>query len=65
MLTFREVCGELRMSPKTVRKLIVSGELEARKIGGGRWGGAYRVDESALADYLKRKTVQPAQRASA
>ena len=60
MLTFAEVCERLRMSPKTVRKLIVAGDLEAVKVGGGRWGGSYRVSEQAVADYLKRQKVRPA-----
>ena len=57
MLTFAEACGELRMSPKTLRKLIASGELEASKVGGGRWGGRYLIGEHVVADYLKRKVV--------
>lgn len=57
MLTFAEACDELRMSPKTLRKLIVSGELEASKVGGGRWGGRYLIDENVVTDYLKRKVV--------
>jgi excisionase family DNA binding protein len=64
MLTFAEVCDTLRMSPKTVRKLIVSGEIEASKVGGGRWGGAYRVPEQAVTDYLKRRKVDPVKAAS-
>jgi excisionase family DNA binding protein len=64
MLTFAEVCERLRMSPKTVRKLIVAGDIEAVKIGGGRWGGSYRVDDQAVDDYLQRQKVHPAARAA-
>ena len=64
MLKFAEVCEQLRMSPKTARKLIVAGELEAVKVGGGRWGGAYRVEQSAIDDYLRRQKVQPQAKAA-
>lgn len=57
MLTFAEVCDELRMSPKTVRKLILSGDLKATK-GRGR-SSPYRFTDNAVADYLKRREVQP------
>ena len=57
MLTFAEACDQLRMSPKTLRKLIVAGEVEASKVGGGRWGGRYRIKEQVVADYLERTTV--------
>jgi len=63
MLTFAEACDRLRMSPKTLRKLIASGEVEASKVGGGRWGGSYRIDEQVVADYLRR-TVVPVKAAS-
>lgn len=57
MLTFTEACRELRVSPKTLRKIIRAGNIEASKIGEGRWGGEYRIDEQAVADYLKRSVV--------
>jgi len=62
MLTFAEVCQELRLAPKTVRKAIRSGELEASRVGSsGRGGkGAYRISEQALADFLERRKVVPA-----
>lgn len=58
MLTFAEVCDELRMSPKTVRKLIVSGELTAFKAGTAQTS-PYRITEEALADFIERQTVRP------
>lgn len=63
MLTFSEVCERLRMSPKTVRKLIASGEIEASRVGVGRGRGGrgeYRITEQALTDYLERSKVVPA-----
>lgn len=60
MLTFAEVCAELRLSPKTVRKHIVNGDLAAVKVGGGRWGGSYRISEQALEDFVKRQAVEAA-----
>ena len=66
MLTFSEVCTQLRMSPKTLRKLITSGEIEASRVGShGRGGnGQYRITEEALAAYLERKKVVPAKAVS-
>lgn len=66
MLTFREVCDRLRMSPKSVRKLIVSGEIAASRVGSHGLGGngQYRVTEEALADYLERNKVVPVRAAS-
>lgn len=64
MLTFAEVCGELRMSPKTVRKLIVSGELEAFKAGTSQTS-PYRITEDALAEFIKRQTGRLAARVPA
>jgi excisionase family DNA binding protein len=66
MLTFTEACTELRMSPKTLRKLITSGELEASRVGThGRGGlGQYRIPESAVTDYLARRKVEPVRAAS-
>lgn len=61
MLTFAEACTELRVSPKTLRKIIDSGELEASRVGThGRGGkGQYRIAEAAVDDYLKRAKVVP------
>lgn len=63
MLTFAEVCGELRLDKKTVRKLIVSGELEAIKTGDAA-NAPYRISEGALAEYIERRKVVPVQAAS-
>lgn len=66
MLTFSEVCDRLRMSPKTLRKLITSGELEASRVGSHGIGGngQYRITEEAIADYLERNKVVPTSAAS-
>jgi len=45
------------MSPKTLRKLIASGEIKASKVGGGRWGGSYRIDDQVVTDDLERMVV--------
>jgi excisionase family DNA binding protein len=60
MLTSTEVCEKLRISEKTLRRMITDGEITALKVGAGRWGGKYRISEEALADYIKRQTVQVA-----
>ena len=63
LLTFGEVCDRLRMSPKTVRKLIVSGELEASKTSDAA-KAQWRIDEDDLAGYLERRKVRPETAAS-
>jgi len=63
LLTFAEVCERLRMSPKTLRKLITSGELVAIRTGNGATS-PYRITEEALADYIRRRQVVPAKAAS-
>lgn len=65
MLTLNEVCERLRMSRKTVIKLIVSGDLEAtRHPGRGIGAGEYRITEEALAAYLESRKVVPVAAAS-
>lgn len=61
MLTFKEACARLRMSPKTLRKLILSGEIEASRVGAhGRGGnGQYRIPEESIDAYLERSKVVP------
>jgi excisionase family DNA binding protein len=60
MLTAAQAMELLQIrSPKTLRKIIKSGELKASKVGEGKWGGSYRIDEKDLADYIERQTVQP------
>jgi len=65
-LTLREACDRLRMAPKTVRKLIAAGDLEASRVGsvGTGGNGAYRISDQAISAYMERRKVQPAQAAS-
>lgn len=56
MLTFAEVCERLRITPKTLRKIIHSGALKAMKAGTGQSSG-WRITEDDLADYIERQTV--------
>jgi excisionase family DNA binding protein len=52
MLTVEEVAKELRVSPKTVRSWIASGELVALDVG-----REYRVSRANLEDFkLRRQT---------
>jgi excisionase family DNA binding protein len=55
MLTFQEVCDRLRLSPKTLRKIIQSGDLHASRVGGN---SAYRIAETDLSTYLARNALQ-------
>ena len=65
MLTLNEVCERLRMSRKTVIKLIKSGDLEAsRHPGRGIGDGEYRVTEEALDAYIKSRRIVPVAAAS-
>lgn len=58
MLTSEEARERLRISDKTLYRLIRDGQIAAVKVGRGRHGGRYRISEEALADYLQRQTVQ-------
>lgn len=58
MLTLAEACDKLRVSDKTLRRLIAAGDIKASKVGGGRWGGSYRIEEDELARYIEGRTVQ-------
>jgi excisionase family DNA binding protein len=64
MLTAEEASKRLRISGKTLYKLIQGGEIAAAKVGRGRYGGRYRISETALDDYLKRQTIQAGTQAS-
>lgn len=54
LLTLKEVAGTLRVSPKTVKRFIISGRLEGILVG-----AHYRVKQEALDRYLAEGTVQP------
>jgi excisionase family DNA binding protein len=53
LLTVRQVAAELRLSEKTVRRLIASGELPAFRLG--RKGASVRVDRDELEAWLGRE----------
>jgi excisionase family DNA binding protein len=55
-LTVPEVGERLRMNEQSVRKLIRRGELRASNVG-GRNRPSYRVDESAVEDFLRDRAV--------
>ena len=48
--TVKQVASQLQVDTKTVRKWIRDGELKAIDIG-----GEYRVRQTALDDFLKRR----------
>jgi excisionase family DNA binding protein len=53
MLTVEQVAARLSVGTRTVQRLIHTGQLEAYKVG-----GAFRITEDALTDYLESvKTV--------
>lgn len=58
-LSAAEACERLRISRETLRKLILSGGLQAHKATPGRTA-PYRISEEAIAEYLKRQTVRAA-----
>lgn len=52
-LTTKDVAAELRTTPETVRRLIVSGEIEAFRLT--QPNGSYRVTPEALDAYRERQ----------
>jgi excisionase family DNA binding protein len=50
LLTVREVADRLKLSEKSVRRRIASGELPAVRLGGR--GSQLRVDERELDEYV-------------
>lgn len=58
LITAKEAMDKLKIrSPKTLRKLIVSGELKAIKVGDYP-SSPLRIDEQDLKDYIERQTVR-------
>jgi len=53
-LKLPEVARRLDVSEKTARRMVKSGSLPAVFIG-----GAYRISEEALAEYLENAKVEP------
>jgi excisionase family DNA binding protein len=58
MLTVAEACDRLRISERTLKDLIRSGDIRAIKAGTSV-NSPYRISEEALADFIKRQTVVP------
>lgn len=52
-----EVAQRLRLNEQQVRKLIRTGELKAANVGGKSKGANYRIDESAVEEFLKNRAV--------
>jgi excisionase family DNA binding protein len=48
ILTVKELCDYLKLSKKTILKLLNSGEIPARKVG-----GSWRILKSQVDNYLK------------
>ena len=53
ILTASEACERLRVSDKTLRKLLVSGDLRARKVG-----REWRITQEAIEEYLDGQGAQ-------
>jgi excisionase family DNA binding protein len=51
--TVKEVADKLGVNHKLIRKLIQGGKLEANKVG-----GAIRISEGAVLNYLERNRIQ-------
>ena len=54
-----EARARLRISRETFRKLVLSGDLKASKVGPFR-NSPYRVSEDDLAEYMDRQAVRTA-----
>lgn len=52
VLTIEEVAEALRLSRRSVMRLLANGEIEYRKIG-----RIYRISKSALLDYLNTQSA--------
>lgn len=55
-LTAEQVAEKLQMHPRTVRRLLASGELPGKKIGGKEW----RTLAASLREYMKGGDRRPA-----
>jgi len=52
--TIKEIADRLRVNPRTVRKMIAEGEIEAIKVR-----DEYRISQGALDDFMRRKQIKP------
>lgn len=60
LLTPKEVAARLQVHPRTVYRLIDSGELEGYAIG-----GSIRIDEAAYNAYIERSRITPIKQTAA
>lgn len=60
MLTATQVRQRLGIGRDKLRELIQSGQLTAIRLGDSP-NAEYRISEEALADFIRRQTVRPAQ----
>jgi excisionase family DNA binding protein len=59
-LTVGEAANALKLAPRSVRELIVSGNLAAFNVGRGTVRPVYRVTPAALHDYIAANSVRTA-----
>jgi excisionase family DNA binding protein len=63
LLTAAEARKRIGVSREQLRRLIMTGEIEAHKTGGAR-NSHYRISEEAVNAYIERRKVVPARAAS-
>ncbi|TWU66904.1 Helix-turn-helix domain protein [Crateriforma conspicua] len=56
--TVEEVADILRIHRESARSLIAKGEIEGMAIGRGKQRRKWRVSQSALEDFIRRRTEQ-------
>jgi len=57
LLTTREAAALLKVDEKTIVRLILSGKLVAHNVGLGSFKPRYRIDKSALEEFLKDSLI--------
>jgi excisionase family DNA binding protein len=55
-LTADQVATKLQLHARTIRRLLVSGELPGKKIGGKEW----RISAASLREYIENGSKKPA-----
>lgn len=58
--TAEQVAQKLQLHPRTVRRLLTSGELPGKRVGGREW----RVSAAALRAYIETPAPAPAKSAA-
>ncbi len=54
-LTAEQVAEKLQLHPRTVRRLLATGELPGKKVGGKEW----RISAAALKAYMEGGSQKP------